>query len=75
MLLVACFIKEGFMKKKSIRLSYSYIITAVICTLALLFSFAANSFALTYRTTAQPTQQSPNNQQSAKTNTPPPATN
>lgn len=71
MLLVACFIKEGFMKKKSIRLSYSYIITAVICTLALLFSFAANSFALTYRTTAQPTQQSPNNQQSAKTNTPP----
>lgn len=66
--LVACFIKEGFMKKKSIRLSYSYIITAVICALALLFSFAANSFALTSRATAQSTQQSQNNKQ---TNTPP----
>lgn len=73
MLLVACFIKEGFMKKKSIRLSYSYTITAVICTLALLFSFVANSFALNTNATAQSKQQqSQNNQQNTKTNTPPP---
>lgn len=72
MLLVACFIKEGFMKKKTIRLSYSYIITAVICALALLFSFVANSFALTSHTTAQSTQQqTQKNQQNQQANTPP----